>query len=386
MFNSEEMWHPHLKRNWLNEKDYEIIDKRKATYPAFLQIGSTENNFLSQQDYNGKKMQCGCKFIKINTLNNSSNKNFRADNSNNNNSEFKKIVNNYVKAENENESKLRNNNTKNSFNNNNYRSKEQVRVSDKVDPVLSFIMKSANEFRLKEKENDKVDFKNEDITKERSIVNRDNYLNKSFSQINNSNKGFNNEKKLKLPQHMIKPNFNSFNNNSEKDPNSLVEPRIDLLNNIKNDNNSLNINNINTPFYNNNRNDNFNLFDNNNNDNINNKNPINLNMTQNILNYLRYNALLMKNLEGYLLGSQYNGNINDLNRNINTNAIKPNNFINPNMQMNPYLFSYDKNYFPPNINSILPSRINDNEYLTQPGLNNLNNNLNNMYYPQQPIF
>jgi len=55
------MWHPHLKRNWINEKEFEIVDVDKNKYPAFLQITKNQNTFLSE---NKKKLQCSCKFVK----------------------------------------------------------------------------------------------------------------------------------------------------------------------------------------------------------------------------------------------------------------------------------------------------------------------------------
>ena len=65
------MWHPHLKRDWIDNKNFKIINSRKIIDPKFqifLQIESEtkEKNFLSNQVIKplDKKMKCNCKFIK----------------------------------------------------------------------------------------------------------------------------------------------------------------------------------------------------------------------------------------------------------------------------------------------------------------------------------
>jgi hypothetical protein len=57
---SGSLWHPHLKRNWLNENMFEIVDSRSKVFStSFIQLSSS---FLQQEQDN--KMHCGCKFIK----------------------------------------------------------------------------------------------------------------------------------------------------------------------------------------------------------------------------------------------------------------------------------------------------------------------------------
>lgn len=56
------MWHPHLKKNWLSENNFEIADHRRINYPAFLQLKEKDVGFLSPVE--NKKMQCNCRFLK----------------------------------------------------------------------------------------------------------------------------------------------------------------------------------------------------------------------------------------------------------------------------------------------------------------------------------
>ncbi len=68
------MWHPHLKRNWIDEHNFEIIDNRKTIYPtsiSLLQLRQSDN-FLNENEGNPHKMQCGCRFLKQDVLQNSS--------------------------------------------------------------------------------------------------------------------------------------------------------------------------------------------------------------------------------------------------------------------------------------------------------------------------
>lgn len=57
------MWHPHLKRKWIDDNNYMIIDNRKKVYQtSLLQIQSS--NFLDVTSQRAPKMSCGCRFIK----------------------------------------------------------------------------------------------------------------------------------------------------------------------------------------------------------------------------------------------------------------------------------------------------------------------------------
>jgi hypothetical protein len=58
------MWHPHLKRRWLDERNYVIYDNRRKAFPTSLVQLSTTGGFLSDEKKNNPKMQCGCRFLK----------------------------------------------------------------------------------------------------------------------------------------------------------------------------------------------------------------------------------------------------------------------------------------------------------------------------------
>ena len=61
------MWHPHLKRKWLDDKNYVIYDNRSKVYPTSLIQLKTGSEFLSNNkegSNNSAKMQCGCRFLK----------------------------------------------------------------------------------------------------------------------------------------------------------------------------------------------------------------------------------------------------------------------------------------------------------------------------------
>jgi hypothetical protein len=58
------MWHPHLKRNWINEKDFHIVPTKSGGFPVFLQVNK-ENSFLTNDSNAKQKMQCSCKFVKL---------------------------------------------------------------------------------------------------------------------------------------------------------------------------------------------------------------------------------------------------------------------------------------------------------------------------------
>lgn len=75
------MWHPHLKRDWIDENTYNIIDTKRNSqenFPIFLEIRNNirekkEDSFLSTNTFlpqiinnNNNKMKCVCKFIKEN--------------------------------------------------------------------------------------------------------------------------------------------------------------------------------------------------------------------------------------------------------------------------------------------------------------------------------
>lgn len=57
------MWHPHLKRNWINDKEFVMEDRHWKEYPlslSLLQVDQSE--FLKEP--NNPKLQCQCRFIK----------------------------------------------------------------------------------------------------------------------------------------------------------------------------------------------------------------------------------------------------------------------------------------------------------------------------------
>jgi hypothetical protein len=58
------MWHPHLKRRWLDDKNYVIYDNRRKAFPTSLVQLSTAGGFLSEDKKNHAKMNCGCRFLK----------------------------------------------------------------------------------------------------------------------------------------------------------------------------------------------------------------------------------------------------------------------------------------------------------------------------------
>ena len=63
----DEMWHPHLKKTWLDNDKFIIEDKNK-NIPAnleLLQLNSRKSAFLiKNEDSQSPKLECGCKFIK----------------------------------------------------------------------------------------------------------------------------------------------------------------------------------------------------------------------------------------------------------------------------------------------------------------------------------
>lgn len=308
----KDTWHPHLKRNWLNEKEYEMIDHRAKTYPAFLQMAS--NNFLAD-DYNGKKMSCGCRFIKLD------NHRLYEDNElevNKKEDEINKIE------------------------------RKFQRKSEEENPMISLLMKNAKEFRLKEKDNnDDIQINNEN---DRSSLNSYSESEQLLSKNQNYKINANNYQE----SNDINANNNRNRYNQNELPYSYNQPIYPNINNPFASNNIPNLNqNIPTQY-----------------DkrlpqpNLNNNNLIN----QNLMNYLHYNSMLMKNIENILASSTPYAN--------NTNDNKPNNLnISNRLLDNPNL---NRNIYP---NMLLPQmNLNTNPYIP-PQINNLNN-----IYPQQPIY
>ena len=58
------MWHPHLKRKWLDDRNYVIYDNRSKVYSTSLIQLKTGSGFLSDSKTDSAKMQCGCRFLK----------------------------------------------------------------------------------------------------------------------------------------------------------------------------------------------------------------------------------------------------------------------------------------------------------------------------------
>ena len=71
------MWHPHLKRYWIDETSFNIIDTKKYSkenFPIFLEVKNAiqekkEENFLGSKTFlpqfiSNNRMNCFCKFIK----------------------------------------------------------------------------------------------------------------------------------------------------------------------------------------------------------------------------------------------------------------------------------------------------------------------------------
>jgi hypothetical protein len=64
----DDMWHPHLKKKWLNEENYEIVDSRKESFPSFIQVMPEATKGFLKTSGNGKKMECRCKFMPDNEI------------------------------------------------------------------------------------------------------------------------------------------------------------------------------------------------------------------------------------------------------------------------------------------------------------------------------
>lgn len=62
-FGHQDLWHPNLKRKWLDDRNYVIVDNRRKIYKTSLIQLANDSGFLANQD-NHPKMQCGCRFIK----------------------------------------------------------------------------------------------------------------------------------------------------------------------------------------------------------------------------------------------------------------------------------------------------------------------------------
>jgi hypothetical protein len=60
--NHQDLWHPHLKRKWLDDKNYVIYDNQKKIYATSLIQLKADSAFL--ENNTKPKLQCGCRFIK----------------------------------------------------------------------------------------------------------------------------------------------------------------------------------------------------------------------------------------------------------------------------------------------------------------------------------
>lgn len=70
---NEDLWHPHLKKNWVDEKDYTVVDHHSKVYQTYLSLlqlsdksgdinidkSSEVKNLITNQ-----KLACGCRFLK----------------------------------------------------------------------------------------------------------------------------------------------------------------------------------------------------------------------------------------------------------------------------------------------------------------------------------
>lgn len=61
-------WHPHLKKNWVNQSEFLLEDNHNKLYPtemSFIQMANS-NKFLGEPNIlNNSKMKCACRFVKL---------------------------------------------------------------------------------------------------------------------------------------------------------------------------------------------------------------------------------------------------------------------------------------------------------------------------------
>jgi len=57
------MWHPHMKRTWIDDRNYLIYDRSRKVYSTSLIQLKTDTGFLDSNE-SSPKIQCGCRFIK----------------------------------------------------------------------------------------------------------------------------------------------------------------------------------------------------------------------------------------------------------------------------------------------------------------------------------
>jgi hypothetical protein len=262
------MWHPHLSKNWVNEKQFEIIDHKRKTYPAFLQVERKEKLFLNEDMFDSKKMQCSCRFVKAEVTRESlvpeKDNSFRTQKLKQNNSIKKKD--------------------------------ENLKKSSNI-PGISLFQQNSSRFRMKEKVDE-------------SQLKLPNYLDlSSLNNVmsNNLSENLLQRKRFKSKEKINKNELNPFNEPNRLLQNKFHSPQSDFSNILPSrGENPLNLNSAE-------------LFSNNKNLN----NNLNLSQTnvKSILEYLRMNSMMMQNIENLLLGNKnlQNNDLNNISQNLPMN-------------------------------------------------------------------